>query len=108
VSWRSISKPSPQKGLQEARVVRPYPAEWDLVPCPLKFKALTLQAFDDKGSPNQHIYYFKSQKGNVVSNDAIMAHLFISTLKEVTFEWLMKLPDGSIEKWVDLEKLFLV
>ena len=55
-----------------------------------------------------NIYYFKSQTGNVVSNDAIMAHLFISTLKEVTFEWLMKLPDGSIEKWVDLEKLFLV
>jgi len=30
-----------QKGLHEAGVVRPYPAEWDLVPYPLKFKALT-------------------------------------------------------------------
>ena len=37
-----------------------------------------------------------------------MAHLFISTLKGVTFEWFMKLPVGSIEKWVNLEKLFLV
>jgi len=36
-----------------------------------------------------------------------MAHLFIGTLKGVTFEWFMKLPAGSIEKWVDLEKLFL-
>jgi len=59
------------------------------------------------GSPNQHIYYFKSQTGNVVSNDVIMAHLFIGTLKGVTFEWFMKFPAGSIEKWVDLMKLFL-
>jgi len=49
-----------RKDLQEAGVVRPYLAEWDLVPYPSKFKAPTLQAFDGKGSPNQHIYYFKS------------------------------------------------
>ena len=95
------------KGLQEAGVVRPYPAEWDLVPYPPKFKALTLQAFDGKGSPNQHIYYFKSQTGNVVDNDAILARLFIGTLKGLAFEWFMKLPEGSIKNWGDLEKLFL-
>jgi len=50
------------------------------------FKALTLQAFDGKGSPNQHRYYFKSQTGNVVSNDAILARLFIGTLKGIAFE----------------------
>ena len=55
----------------------------------------------------EHIYYFKSQTGNVVSNDAILARLFIGTLKGVAFEWFMKLPAGSIKKWVDLEKLFL-
>ena len=52
----------------EAGVVRSYSVEWDLVPYPPKFKALTLQAFDGKGSLNQHIYYFKSQTGNVVAN----------------------------------------
>ena len=36
-----------------------------------------------------------------------MARLFIGTLKGVAFEWFMKLPTGSIEKWVELEKLFL-
>jgi len=41
-------------------VVRPYLAEWDLIPYPPKFKAPTLQAFDGKGSQNQNIYYFKS------------------------------------------------
>ena len=95
------------KGLQEAGVVRPCPAEWDLVPYPPKFKALTLQAFDSKGSPNQHIYYFMSQTGNVVDNDTILARLFIGTLKGLAFEWFMKLPEGSIKNWGDLEKLFL-
>ena len=75
-----------RKSLQEVGVVWPCPVEWDLVPYPPKFKALTLQAFDDKGSPNQHIYYFKSQTGNVVSNDAILACLFIGTLKGTAFE----------------------
>ena len=41
-----------RKGLQEDGAVRPYPAEWDLVPYPPKFKTPTLQPFDDKGSPN--------------------------------------------------------
>jgi len=52
------------------------------------------------------MYYFKSQTGNVVSNDVIMTHLFIGTLKGVAFEWFMKFPAGSIKKWADLEKLF--
>ena len=38
-----------RKGLQ-AGVVWLYPAEWDLVPYPPKFKTLTLQTFDRKGS----------------------------------------------------------
>jgi len=76
-------------------------------PYPPMFKAPTLQTFDGKGSPNQHKYYFKSQIGNVVSND-ILTRLFISTLKGVAFEWFMKLPAGSMKKWAYLEKLFLV
>ena len=93
-------------GLQDVRIVRPYPAEWDTTPYPPKFKAPILHTFDGKGSSNQHIY-FKSQTGNVVSNDAIMARLFIGTLKGVAFEWFMKLHAGSIKTWADLEKLFL-
>ena len=47
------------------------------------------------------------QNGNIVSNDAILARLFIGTLKGVAFEWLMKFPVSSIKTWADLEKLFL-
>ena len=46
-------------GLQDLGIVRPYPAEWETAPYPPKFKALTFHTFDGKGSPNQHIYYFK-------------------------------------------------
>ena len=42
-----------------------------------------------------------------MANDAILIWLFIGTLKGVAFEWFMKLPAGSIKKWVDLEMLFL-
>jgi len=55
--------------------------EWDSVPYPPKFKPPTLLTYDGKSSPNQHIYYFRSQTGNVIGNDAIMARLFIGTLK---------------------------
>ena len=64
--------------LQDVGVVRPYQAEWDIAPYPPRFKAPTRHTFDSKGSPNQHMYYFKSQTGNIVSNDAIMARLLMA------------------------------
>ena len=67
--------------LKKIGAIRPYPLEWDSVPYPLKFKPLTLHSYDNKTSPNQHIYYFRSQTGNVIGNDAIVARLFIGTLK---------------------------
>ena len=33
--------------------------------------------------------------------------MFIDTLKGLAFEWFMKLPEGSIKNWGELEKLFL-
>ena len=72
---------SNRSNFREVGVIRPYPVEWDSTPYPPRLKAPNLYAFDDKGSLNQHIYYFKSQTGNVVSKDAIMARLFNGTLK---------------------------
>jgi len=77
------------------------------VPYPPKFKPPTLHTYDGKSSPNQHIYYFWSQTGNVTDNDAIMARLFISTLKGVAFDWFRSLPPGSINSLIDLETRFL-
>ena len=33
--------------------------------------------------------------------------MFIGTLKGIAFEWFMKLSEGSIKNWGNLEKLFL-
>ena len=67
--------------LKKVGAVRPYPLEWDFVPYLPKFNPPTLHSYDGKSSPTQHIYYFQSQTGNVVGNDAIMPRLFIGTLK---------------------------
>jgi len=88
-------------------MVCPYPLEWDSVPYPPKFKPPTLHTYDGKSSPNQHIYYFWSQTGNVIDNDAIMARLFIGTLKGVTIDWFRSLLPGSINSWINLETRFL-
>ena len=82
--------------LKKVGMTRPYPLEWDSVLYPLKFKLPTLHIYDGKVLPNQHIYYFWSQTGNIIDNDAIMARLFISSLKRVAFEWFRSLPNGSI------------
>ena len=42
-----------------------------------------------------------------MDNDAVMARLFIGTLKGVAFDWFRSLPSGSINSWVDLETRFL-
>jgi len=88
-------------------MARPYRLEWGSVPYPPKFKPPILHTYDDKSSPNQHIYYFRSQTGNVIDNDAIMAILFFGTLKGVAFDWFRSLPPGSINSWIDLETRFL-
>ena len=69
--------------LKKAGMTRPYPLEGDSMSYPPKFKPPTLHTYDGKSSPNQHIYYFRSQTGNVIDNDAILARLFIGTLKGV-------------------------
>ena len=73
-------------------MTRPYQLEWDSVPYPLKFKPPTLHIYDGKSPPNQHIYYFQSQTGNIIDNDAIMTRLFIDTLEEVAFDWFGSFP----------------
>ena len=77
-------------------MTRPYTLKWDSVLYPPKFKPPTLHSYDDKSSPNKCIYYFWSQTGNVVYNDAIMARIFINKLNMVDFDCFRSLPNDSI------------
>jgi len=91
-----IASLSQRDELKKVGAVRPYPLKWDSVPYPPKFKSPTLHTYDGKSSPNQHIYYFRPQTGNVIDNDAIMARLFIGTLKGVAFDWFRSLPPALL------------
>ena len=82
--------------LKKVRMTHPYPLEWDSVPYPPKFKLPMLHTYDSKSSSNQHIYYFRSQTGNVIDNDTVMARLFIGTLTGEAFDWFRSLPSLSI------------
>lgn len=46
--------------------------------------------------PNQHIYHFTAQIGNVRANDIVLVCMFVGTLQEIAFEWFKKLLAGSI------------
>jgi len=93
--------------LKKEGMTRLYPLDLDSVLYLSKFKPPTLHTNDGKSLTNQHIYYFRSQTGNVIDNDAIMARLFIGTLKGVAFDWFRSFPPGSINSWFDLETRFL-
>ena len=43
----------------------------------------------------------------MIDNDAIMAKLFIGTLKRVSFDWFRSLPNGSINSRVNLKTRLL-
>lgn len=88
--------------LQEAGHDLPHPEEWDATEYPSKFKVQTLHYFDGKGSPAQHLYYFRAQTKNIAKNDAVLTCLFVSYLKGLAFDWLLKLPPGSIKAFNNL------
>ena len=87
-------------------MARPYLLEWDSVSYPPKFKPPRLHTYDGKSSPNQHIYYFRSQFGNLKDNDVMMDRLFIGKLKRAVF-----VGSGTCQLlhqiWIDLETQFL-
>lgn len=81
--------------------------EWGLIDYPQKFNPPTLHKFTGKGSPSQHIYYFRSQMGNIATNDALLTRFFVVSLQGLAFDWFMKLQSGSIKTFNDLESFFL-
>jgi len=99
--------PSPEERTEETRDNASLPARMGFSSLSTKVQATYVTQYDGKSSLNQHIYYFRSQTGNMIDNDAVMVRLFIGTLKGVAFDWFKSLPSGSINSWVDLETQFL-
>jgi len=86
----------------------PYPAAYDQLSLPHKYKLLDFTKFSRQGevSTVEHINRFIMQCGEAAQNDALKVRLFSTYLSGSAFTWFMTLPANSIIFWANLEKQF--
>ena len=86
----------------------PYPAAYDQLPLPHKYKLPDFTKFSRQGevSTVEHINRFIIQCGEAAQNDALKVRLFSMSLSGSAFTWFTTLPANSIIFWTDLEKHF--
>lgn len=84
-----------------------YPKEWDNVVYPPKYKPLTIEAFDGKGSSRRFLKYFTTTTEHLPKDDALQTNLFVGALQGVAYDWFCSLPDNCISSFDDLKELFL-
>jgi len=86
----------------------PYPAAYDQLSLPHKYKLSDFTKFSGQGevSTVKHINRFIIQCGEVAQNDALKVRLFSMSLSGSAFTWFTMLPANSIIFWADLEKQF--
>ena len=85
-----------------------YPASYDQIPLPHKYKLPEFTKFSGQGkvSTVEHVNRFIMQYGEAAQNDALKVHLFSMSLSGSAFTWFTTLPANSILFWADLEKQF--
>src|SRR6185312_3963538 len=86
----------------------PYPAAYDQLSLPHKYKLLDFTKFFGQGEVSivEHINRFIMQCGEAAQNDALKVHLFSMSLSGSAFTWFTTLPASSIIFWADLERQF--
>src|SRR6185436_11981296 len=86
----------------------PYPAAYDQLPLPHKYKLPDFTKFSGQGevSTVEHINRFIVQCGEAAQHDALKVHLFSMSLSGSAFTWFTMLPANFIIYWADLEKQF--
>ena len=86
----------------------PYPAAYDQLPLPHKYKLPDFTKFSGQGevSTVEHINRFIMQCGDAAQNDALKVRLFSMSLSGSAFTWFTMLPANSILVLADLEKQF--
>ena len=76
-------------------------------PLPSKFKMPTLDSYDGKRNPFDHIATFKSTMHLQGILDKIMCRAFLTILKGPNRVWFNKLPPNTITLLQELSKLFV-
>ena len=83
----------------------PYPATYDQIPLPHKYKLPDFTEFSGQGDVSvEHINIFIMQCGEAAQNNALKVRLFSMSLLGSAFMWFTTLPANSILYWADLEK----
>ena len=97
-------KPKQQPNMYQT----PYPASFDQIPFPQRFKVPDFTKFSgqDETSTIEHVTRFIIQCGEAGSNSALRVWLFSSSLSGPAFSWFTSLPANSIQNWEDLEEKF--
>ena len=88
--------------------ITPYPAAYDQLPLPHKYKFPDLTKFSGQGEDStvEHINRFIVQCGEAAQHDALKVRLFSMSLSGSAFTWFTTLPANSIIYWTNLEKQF--
>ena len=86
----------------------PYPAVYDQLPLPHKYKLPDLTKFSGQGevSTVEHINRFIMQCGEAAQNNTLKVCLFSMSLSGSAITWFTTLPANSIIFWANLEKQF--
>ena len=86
----------------------PYPAAYDQLSLPHKYKLPDFTKFYGQGevSTVEHINRFIVQCGEAAQHDTLKVRLFSMSLSGSAFTWFTTLPANSIIYWADLEKQF--
>jgi hypothetical protein len=94
--------------LQNLMYRNSYPAVYDQLPLPHKYKFPDFTKFSGQGvvSTVEQINRFIIQCGEEAQNDALKVRLFSMSLSGSAFTWFTTLPSNSIIFWADLEKQF--
>jgi hypothetical protein len=84
----------------------PYPAAYDLIPVPNRYKVLDFTKFSgqDDTSTLEHVNRFIIQCGEAANRDVLRVCLFLSSLSGLAFTWFISLL-GSREA---VSQLFLL
>ena len=80
----------------------PYPATYDQLPLPHKYKLPDFTKFSGQGevSTVENINRFIVQCGEVAQHDALKVCLFSMSLSALAFTWFTMLPSNSIIYWL--------
>ena len=102
----SMRKVNPIEDLVH-RTDSPFTASINGHPLPPKFKLPSLDSYDGRWDPFDHIATFKTTMHLQEVPDEIMCRAFPATLKGPTRVWFGKIPLNSVSSFEELSKLFV-